>query len=60
MNTYPVERLREFVTRVFVSCDVPKDDASRAADVLVTADTWGIDSHGVARLPAYFEMLIRG
>lgn len=28
--------------------------------MLVTADTWGIDSHGVARLPAYFEMLRRG
>jgi len=60
MNTYPVERLREFVTRVFAACDVPKDDASKAADVLVTADTWGIDSHGVARLQAYFEMLTRG
>ena len=60
MNTYPVEQLREFATRVFVSCDMPQDDASTAADVLVTADTWGIDSHGVARLPAYFEMLRRG
>lgn len=60
MNTYPVERLREFATRVFVSCEVPKEDAATAADVLVTADVWGIDSHGVARLPAYFEMLKRG
>lgn len=60
MNTYPVERLREFATRVFVSCEVPQDDAATAADVLVTADTWGIDSHGVARLPAYFAMLSRG
>jgi len=60
MNTYPVERLREFATRVFVSCEVPKEDASTAADVLVTADVWGIDSHGVARLSAYFEMLKRG
>lgn len=60
MSTYSVERLREFATRVFVGCEVPKDDALTAADVLVTADTWGIDSHGVARLPAYFEMLKRG
>ena len=60
MNTYSLERLREFATRVFAGCDVPKEDAATAADVLVTADTWGIDSHGVARLPAYFEMLKRG
>ena len=60
MITYPIERLREFATRVFAGCDVPKEDAATAADVLVTADTWGIDSHGVARLPAYFEMLRRG
>jgi len=60
MNTYPIERLREFARRVFASCDVPTDDAATAADVLVTADTWGIDSHGVARLPAYVEMIKRG
>jgi LDH2 family malate/lactate/ureidoglycolate dehydrogenase len=57
---YPVERLNEFASRVFESCGVPAEDARRAADVLTTADLWGIDSHGVARLPAYFEMLVRG
>ncbi len=60
MNLYPVERLREFAARVFVSCGVPEGDASTAAGVLLTADVWGIDSHGLARLPAYFEMLTRG
>jgi L-2-hydroxycarboxylate dehydrogenase (NAD+) len=60
MNTYPVEFLREFATRVFASCEVPKEGAATAADVLVTADAWGIDSHGVARLSSYFEMLSRG
>lgn len=57
---YPFEHLREFAERVFASCGVPKLDASKAADVLITADLWGIDSHGVARLRAYFEMLTRG
>lgn len=57
---YRIEHLREFTARVFVSCGVPKQDASKAADVLLTADLWGIDSHGVARLSAYYEMLARG
>jgi len=57
---YPIEHLREFAERVFASCGVPKQDASKAAEVLITADLWGIDSHGVARLRAYFEMLTRG
>ena len=60
LGVYPVEHLREFTERVFVSCGVPKEDATTAADVLLTADIWGIASHGVARLRAYFEMLTRG
>lgn len=60
LRLYPSEHLREFASRVFASCGVPEQDAAQAADVLVTADLWGIDSHGVARLHAYFEMLIRG
>jgi L-2-hydroxycarboxylate dehydrogenase (NAD+) len=56
----PVERLREFAARVFNSCGLPEADANLAAGVLVTADLWGIDSHGVARLRAYYEMLARG
>jgi LDH2 family malate/lactate/ureidoglycolate dehydrogenase len=52
--------LREFATRVFLHCDVPGDAARQAADVLITADLWGIDSHGVARLRSYYEMLAHG
>lgn len=57
---YQPERLREFCARVFVSCGVPPEDARLAADVLATADLWGIDSHGIARLRAYYEMFERG
>ncbi len=55
--TFPIERLREFSTRVFVHFGVPPSDAAQAADVLACADLRGIDSHGVARLHTYFEML---
>jgi L-2-hydroxycarboxylate dehydrogenase (NAD+) len=57
---YGLERLREFSTRIFLHCGLPEEDAQLAADVLTTADLWGIDSHGVARLRNYYEMLTRG
>jgi L-2-hydroxycarboxylate dehydrogenase (NAD+) len=57
---YPIERLREFSTRVFLHFGVPKPDASLAADVLATSDLRGIESHGVARLHTYYDMLAFG
>jgi L-2-hydroxycarboxylate dehydrogenase (NAD+) len=57
---FHIERLREFSTRVFLHFAVPKNDAVQAADVLACADLRGIDSHGVARLHSYFDMLNLG
>ena len=57
---YSSERLHEFTTNVFLHFGIAKQDASLAADVLSSSDLRGIDSHGVARLHAYFEMLSAG
>src|SRR6267142_1742459 len=54
---FPIEALRDFSSRVFLHFGVPKYDAAQAADVLASADLRGIDSHGVARLHSYFDML---
>lgn len=59
-QTYPIERLHEFSSRVFMHFGVPPDDAHIAADVLAAADLRGVDSHGVARLRTYFDMLALG
>jgi L-2-hydroxycarboxylate dehydrogenase (NAD+) len=56
----PVEVLREFSRRVFLHCGAPEPDAIQAAEVLASADLRGIDSHGVARLHTYFDMLAAG
>lgn len=56
----PVERLREFSTRVFEHFGVPPADAVQAADVLAASDLRGVDSHGVARLRTYFDILTLG
>jgi len=57
---FPIEALREFSTRVFLHFGIPEKDAIQAADVLACADLRGIDSHGVARLHSYFDMLSLG
>jgi LDH2 family malate/lactate/ureidoglycolate dehydrogenase len=59
-KVFPIEALSEFCTRVFLHSGVPKNDAMQAADVLASADLRGIDSHGVARLHSYFDMLNEG
>src|SRR3989440_3444461 len=59
-KSFPVEALSEFSTRMFLHFGVPKTDAMQAAEVLACADLRGIDSHGVARLHAYFDMLTLG
>jgi L-2-hydroxycarboxylate dehydrogenase (NAD+) len=45
---------------VFMHFGISEADAVQAADVLATSDLRGIDSHGVARLHTYFEMLELG
>jgi len=60
VKVFPIEVLREFSTRIFLHFGVPKADATQAADVLASADLRGIDSHGVARLTSYFDLLSEG
>jgi LDH2 family malate/lactate/ureidoglycolate dehydrogenase len=57
---FPIDHLRDFSTRMFAHFGVPDADAQLAADVLATSDLRGIESHGVARLRSYFELLASG
>ncbi len=59
-RSYPIEQLAEFSERVFRHFGVPEADAKQAAEVLAASDLRGIDSHGVARLHSYFDMLTLG
>ena len=60
LQIFPDAYLRNFSAQVFMHFGVPKADAEQAADVLARSDLRGIDSHGVARLHTYFEMLELG
>nr|MDO8076288.1 Ldh family oxidoreductase [Candidatus Freyarchaeota archaeon] len=55
-----VETLRSFMTEVFVGCGVPREDAVIRADVLITSDLWGIESHGIQRLKMYYDRIRNG
>ncbi len=57
VKTYPAEYLKEFSSKVFQHYGVPEEDSILAAEVLAASDLRGIDSHGVARLHSYYEML---
>ncbi len=51
---FRVEDLKNYVIRFLSAMDVPELDAQIAADVLVSADLRGINSHGVIRLHSYY------
>lgn len=55
-----VEDARTFITDIFGKLDLPAADARAAADDLVTSNLWGVDSHGILRLPIYVERLLNG
>jgi L-2-hydroxycarboxylate dehydrogenase (NAD+) len=57
---FRVDYLKDFSTKVFMHFGISATDASQAAEVLARSDLRGIDSHGVARLHTYFEMLELG
>jgi L-2-hydroxycarboxylate dehydrogenase (NAD+) len=56
----PVEAMRRFVEAAFSSLAVPLDDARVCADVLLSADLRGIESHGIGRLKVYTDRLRNG
>jgi len=49
---FRAEDLKDFMMRFFTRLDMPPEDAEIAADVLLSADLRGIDSHS-------FEHLLR-
>jgi L-2-hydroxycarboxylate dehydrogenase (NAD+) len=53
-NLYRAEDLRNFMVRFFTKLNVSSEDAAIAADVLLSADLRGVESHGIIRLNTYY------
>lgn len=55
------ETMERFMAEVLVKTGVPEEDAKICAEVLITADKLGIDSHGFNRLkPIYYDRIKDG
>lgn len=55
------DKMESFMVDVFKGVGVPEDEAKVCADVLITSDKRGIDSHGVGRLkPIYYDRIKLG
>ena len=55
------DTMEHFMVDVFKGVGVPEKDAKICAEVLITADKRGIDSHGIGRLkPIYYDRIKGG
>ncbi|MBU1218196.1 Ldh family oxidoreductase [Myxococcota bacterium] len=53
--------LEDFMTEIFKSIGVPEVDATVCADVLITSDKRGIESHGIGRMKTiYYDRIRKG
>jgi LDH2 family malate/lactate/ureidoglycolate dehydrogenase len=56
----PWRRLMGFAIEALVKMGVPRGDAEIVADVLLTADQYGVRSHGLAHLKMYYQRIKSG
>ena len=56
----PAERLVAWGTACLQAVGVDQADAASVARSLVQTNLWGIDSHGIARLPHYLNRITQG
>ncbi|MFX1314582.1 MAG: Ldh family oxidoreductase [Promethearchaeota archaeon] len=54
------EILESFIKDVFIGLGVPEEDANIIANVLITSDLKGIDSHGIQRCKMYYDRIKEG
>jgi L-2-hydroxycarboxylate dehydrogenase (NAD+) len=56
----PANTIQNFIIDTFEGLGTPPEDARICADVLITSDLQGIESHGVGRLKYYYDRIQAG
>jgi len=56
---YRTDELHRYIVDYFTHWQVPAEDAALSADVLLSADMRGVDSHGLIRLSSYYGSRLR-
>jgi L-2-hydroxycarboxylate dehydrogenase (NAD+) len=54
------QTLENFMKDVFIGLGVPSNDAKIIAEVLITSDLRGIESHGIQRCKMYYDRIKQG
>lgn len=60
VRSIPVDVLEGFMRDVFIRLGVPEDEARICAEVLITSDLYGIESHGIQRMKMYYDRIRQG
>ncbi len=53
------EELEAYLTALFSAAGMGGDDAAFSAACMVRTNLWGVDSHGVLRMPIYLERVMK-
>jgi LDH2 family malate/lactate/ureidoglycolate dehydrogenase len=59
-QTFPAQKLEAAAAEIFSKCGLADKDSATVARSLVFANLRGVDTHGVARIPAYVERFTQG
>ena len=60
MTRVQVDALQHFMETAFIKLGVTEQDAKICAEILITSDLRGIESHGVGRLRMYVDRIHKG
>jgi len=60
MRLIPYDNISLFIENAFLRSGVSGGDARICADILITSDLRGIESHGIGRLKMYIERIQKG
>ncbi|BBB48622.1 Ldh family oxidoreductase [Pelolinea submarina] len=60
MTNIQVDELQHFMKTAFIKLGVSEQDAQTCAEILITSDLRGIESHGVGRLRMYVDRIHKG
>ncbi len=56
----PHETLRRFVEELFTAGGMRPQESAWFAETIIRSNLWGVDSHGIIRVPTYFERIRKG
>src|SRR5512138_907651 len=56
----PVDVLESFMRDVFIKLGVTEENARICAEILITSDVRGIESHGIQRMKMYYDRIRKG